>query len=344
MVIPSKKHSSLFSHIRSKCNVFSIRSAGNLRKGRLFLSRRSGLSNTVNEKMKGVNVPLNDTRDSDTLINSNPELISSTSPSIISGSLAAFQSKNACKDHSLASGPKPGNERTKRFTDNITDSHSKNTSKRSEYLYSRSTINSSLQVSSVASLLSESSSSSESKSSEETNWCTKNSHISSKVVPKLTNSIYTRSDEYTGTLNRGSESNEQDNFAPNSKNQVPDSNLEKIRLEKYIKMDKETMTDSRTGEFCLNKSVLDALNNKDQLRGGKRTTQKVVAIEKLEVNGKDTPRSFVPTGPDKICNKESMMYELTKLDVETNKELPSIFPIIMEPVCWHINNCWDHDI
>ncbi|KAJ1610690.1 hypothetical protein OIY81_541 [Cryptosporidium canis] len=304
MEIPSKKHNSLFSHIRSKCNVFSIRSAGNLRKGRLFLSRKNGLSNTVNEKMKGVNVPFNDTRDSDTLINSNPELISSTSPSILSGSLADFQSKNACKDHSLASGPKPGNERTKRFTDNITDDHSKNTSKRGEYLYSRSTINSSLQVSSVASLLSESSSSSESKSSEETNWRPNNSHISSKVVPKLTNSIYTRSDECTGTLNRGSESSEQDNFAPTSKNQVSDSDLEKTRLEQHIKIDKETMTDSRTGEFCLNKSVLDALNNKDQLKGRKRTTQKVVAIEKLEVNGKDTPRSFVPTGPDKICNKK----------------------------------------
>lgn len=335
METENKKHS-LFSNIKNKYKVFSMR---NTKSKCRFLGFRKKFSksNFTNENIKGVNISFKDNYSSDTVVNSSGEQTSSTSVSVLSESFVVCPSENTNKGQDSVGGEsKSSIEYTGEFRD-ATIACDRSASKSNSYSNSRSSLSQSLQDSSLTSLLSESSS----------------SYKYDKKPRKYSSSIISTHEHQNSTDNID-HTNYEYIRTPNEENRLDEEIF--IKKNKYIPAMKPknrsescTRTDgvnnSRGGTFCLNKSMLDILNSRDQIKEEKRTTQQVVAIENIDTHGKDAPRSFAPNDTDHLRHKQDIQDAFKESCIEFNdKELLTLVPIIIEPICCHIKNYSDYNI
>lgn len=318
-----------------------MRNTKNKCKGRFFGFRRNfSKSNKADEKIKGINISFEDKYSSDTVVSSSGEQNLSTSLSISSESSVTCPGKNTVQGQGSVSGEsKSSKERTLK-PGGTTIACDVSASKSNSFSNSRSSLSHSLQDSSLTSLLSESSSNSSSKYDKKTSKFSRCSHTSTYRHQSRTNSIIPVNYEYIGTP---SEEKHEQNFITKNKEGEP-TIRPKNRFESCTRTDDITMSNSRNGTFCLNKSMLDILNNKDPIKREKRTTQRVVAIENLDTHVKDTQRSIVSNETDNLCHKEKLRNAFEESSIVfDDKGLLSLVPII-GPICCHINNYSDYDI
>ncbi|KAH8582526.1 uncharacterized protein ELE39_001182 [Cryptosporidium sp. chipmunk genotype I] len=325
-----KKRNLLFSHIKDKYKVFSMRNA----KSRIFSRKKVGLRRSEGEKIKGVNVSLEDKFCSDSVVNSSDDHISSTSVSFSSDK--TMSGSNNYTDGE-SQGSKCGRKLNNITALNIENTAAINSNTSFDKIDSNSNsnlpFNKTLSESSPTSLLSDSSSS-----------------LNSKYVSKNSSDIRISANEHL-VLHNGICSTNHDSFRTSceEKSSREQGALITKRIENVVKRKpcKRRNTDNnnyRENAIYLNKQILDILNSKNPNKEEKRTTQRIVAIENPGVNEKDVERNAIPCTANELYDQKANRYSLKESNIDLGWETPLIIPMTIESNCCYQSNYLNYDI